>query len=127
MYLFWNSNPKGLKIGDCVVRALSAALNQSWERTYVDLCIEGFMFKDMPNSNSVWDSFLRSKGYKRYAIPDTCPECYTIGQFAEDNPKGIYIVATGSHVVCIDNGAIKDNWDSSDEIPTYYYTKESKE
>jgi hypothetical protein len=79
----------------------------------------------MPNANNVWDSYLRSKGYKRYIIPNTCPDCYTIENFAEDHPHGTYIVATGSHVVCIkDGGQILDNWDSSQAVPTYYYTKE---
>lgn len=127
MYLFYNNNPNGLKIGDCVIRAISAALNETWERIYIDLCIEGFLLKDLPNSNAVWDSYLKYKGYKRYAIPDTCPDCYTIAQFAEEHPKGTYILATGSHVVCVENGVIKDNWDSSDEIPIYYYKRENKE
>jgi hypothetical protein len=124
MYIFFNNNPQGLKIGDCVVRAISAALAQPWERTYIDLCIEGFMYADMPNSNSIWASYLRSKGFKRYVIPDTCPDCYTVEQFARDHPSGVYIVATGSHAVCVKNGNILDNWDSSNEIPTYYFTKE---
>lgn len=124
MYVFFNNNPKGLKIGDCVVRAISAALTQPWERTYIDLCIEGFMFSDMPNSNAIWASYLRSKGFKRYVIPDTCPDCYTVSQFAEEHPEGTFIVATGSHVVCVKEGKILDSWDSSMEIPTYYFIKE---
>ena len=123
MYIFFNNNPQGLKIGDCVVRAISAAMNQSWERTYIDLCIEGFMYKDMPNANSVWASYLHSKGWKRRSIPDTCPDCYTAADFAAEHPKGVYIAATGSHAVCIKNGNIIDNWDSSDETVTYYFER----
>lgn len=123
MYIFFNNNPQGLKIGDCVVRAISAAMNQSWERTYIDLCIEGFMYKDMPNANSVWASYLHSKGWKRRSIPDTCPDCYTVADFAVEHPEGVYIAATGSHAVCIKNGNIIDNWDSSDETLTYYFER----
>lgn len=123
MYIFFNNNPQGLKIGDCVVRAISAAMNQSWERTYIDLCIEGFMFRDMPNANSVWASYLHSKGWKRRSIPDTCPDCYTVADFAAEHPEGMYIAATGSHAVCIKNGNIIDNWDSSDETVTYYFER----
>ena len=123
MYIFFNNNPQGLKIGDCVIRAISAAMNQSWERTYVDLCIEGFMYKDMPNANSVWASYLHSKGWKRRSIPDTCPDCYTVADFAAEHPEGVYIAATGSHAVCIKNGNIIDNWDSSDETVTYYFER----
>lgn len=124
MFLFWNNNPKGLKIGDCVIRAISTAVNQTWERTYIDLCIEGFLFADMPNSNAVWSSYLINKGYKRRVVPDTCPNCYTIGQFAEDHPTGTYIVATGSHVVCVKDSQVMDNWDSTGETVAYYFTKE---
>lgn len=124
MYIFFNNNPKGLKIGDCVVRAISAAMNQTWERTYIDLCIEGFMYKDMPNANSVWGSYLRSKGWKRRSIPDTCPDCYTVADFAVEHPEGVYIAATGSHAVCIKNGSVIDNWNSLDETVTYYFEKE---
>ena len=123
MYIFFNNNPQGLKIGDCVIRAISAAMNQSWERTYIDLCIEGFVYKDMPNANSVWASYLHSKGWKRRSIPDTCPDCYTVADFAAEHPDGVYIAATGSHAVCIKNGNIIDNWDSSDETVTYYFER----
>ena len=124
MYIYYNNNPNGIKIGDCVVRAISAALNQPWERTYIDLCIEGYLFANLPNANEVWHSYLVSEGYKRYVIPDSCPNCYTIGHFAEDHPQGIYIVATGTHVVCVKNGNVYDNWNSTGETVAYYYSKE---
>ena len=53
-----------------------------------------------------------------------CPDCYTIEQFAEDHPDGVYVVGTGEHVVTVMNGQILDAWDSSDEIPVYYWLKE---
>ena len=124
MYIFFNNNPQGLKIGDCVVRAISSAIGQSWERTYVDLCVEGFMYADMPNANEVWHSYLRSKGFKRHVIPDSCPDCYTVRRFAEEHKLGTFIVATGTHAVCVKDGNILDNWDSSDLTATYYYNKE---
>lgn len=124
MYIYTNENPNGLKIGDCVVRAISTALKQPWERTYIGLCIEGYMFSNLPNANEVWGSYLRSKGFKRYSLPDTCPDCYTVADFAADHPEGVYVVATGSHAVCVDSGAVKDNWDSRGEVATYYFRKE---
>ena len=124
MYVFLNKNPYGLRIGDCVVRAISTALDQTWERTYVDLCVEGFGFGDMPNSNAVWAKYLQGRGYKRHVIPDTCPDCYTIARFAAEHPQGTYIVATGTHAVCVKDGVIYDSWDSSNEMPTYYFSKE---
>ena len=124
MYIFTNENPAGLKIGDCVVRAISTALNQPWERTYIDLCIEGFMFHDLPNANAIWASYLAYKGFKRHPLPDTCPVCYTVADFAAEHPEGVYVVATGSHAVCVKDGNVFDNWDSSGEVATYFFAKE---
>ena len=86
MYVFLNLNPLGLRHGDCVVRAIAKALDQTWEKTYVELCVEGFNFGDMPNSNAVWGAYLQSKGFKRHTLPDTCPNCFTIGDFCKEYP-----------------------------------------
>ena len=38
MYSYFNPNPiKNKRVGDCVIRAISKALNQSWEETYIEL------------------------------------------------------------------------------------------
>lgn len=79
---------------------------------------------DWGSSNPVWDSYLRSNGFVRKSLPNTCPGCYTIQDFANEHNIGLYIVATGTHVVTIMDGTIFDSWDSSQEIPTYYYQKE---
>lgn len=119
MYTFVNVNPCKKLLGDCVVRAISLALDQSWEKTYIDLCIEGFMHCDMPNSNAVFASYLLSKDFKRQPMIDTM----TFKQFAESHNNGAYIVATGSHIAFIKNSVLYDNWDSSDEVVSYYFTK----
>lgn len=124
MFQFFNPNPAGRNVGDCVIRAVCKATWQTWEKSYTDLCLQGFMMLDMPSSNAVWGAYLRGQGFKRYVIPNTCPDCYTIGQFAADHPQGLFIVATGTHVVTVDGGTIFDTWDSSNEVPIYYFTKE---
>ena len=120
-----NLNPFGKHVGDCVVRALSLALDQDWDTTYLELMSQGFSMKDMPASNAVWGQYLKNKGYKRHVIPDECPDCYTISEFCTDNPQGIYILGTGTHVVTVKDGSYYDTWDSGREIPLYYFEKES--
>lgn len=125
-WIYFNPNPMSNRVGDCTIRALSLALDQDWDSTYLDIVIEGFVFKDMPSSNAVWASYLQENGFSRHIIPDTCPNCYTISKFAEDHPSGVYILATGTHVVTVKDGNYYDTWDSGDEIPMYYFSKESK-
>ena len=45
-------------------------------------------------------------------------------QFAKDHPEGTYIVATGSHVVCVQDGDYYDTWDSGHDVPSYFFYME---
>lgn len=120
-FRYYNPNPRGAKVGDCVVRAISKATGESWDDVYTGLTFQGFALKDMPSANYVWGEYLKSKGFRRHVIPNNCPECVTVGQFAKENNNGVYILGTGTHVVTIVDGVIFDTWDSSDEVPIYYY------
>lgn len=124
MYKFINPNPAGQMVGDCVIRALSIATKMDWETVYMRVCLQGYLMNDMPSSNAVWGAYLRTLGYRRYAIPNECPDCYKISDFCDDNPEGTFIVATGNHVVTVINGDYYDAWDSGNEVPIYYWVKE---
>lgn len=80
---------------------------------------------DMPSGNSVWGAYLKQKGFRRYIIPDTCPDCYTVADFASDHPEGTYILALSDHVVAVKGGDYWDTWDSGNEVPIYYWKKEN--
>lgn len=80
--------------------------------------------KNMPSVNKVWGALLTSIGFRQYALPNTCPDCYTIRDFCIDNPDGIFILATGSHVVAVIDGDYYDAWDSGDELPTSVWRRE---
>lgn len=123
MFVFCNPNPEKSLVGDCVIRAVSIALNQDWQTTYLGVTVKGFELYDMPSSNNVWGAYLEEKGFERLSIPNTCPNCYTIKDFCKDNPKGIYIIGTGSHAVAIIDGNYYDTWDSGDEVPIYFFER----
>lgn len=122
-FLQSNLNPAGLRVGDCTVRAISEALGQSWEQTYIDLALQGLIMKDMPSADHVWGEYLRSKGFSRYIVPDGDSGPLTVRDFADRHQYGTYILAISGHVVCLKNGDWIDSWDSGDEIPLYYWKK----
>lgn len=120
---YWNENPAGRNVGDCAVRAVAVALGVDWETAYLMISDAGYKMADMPSSNSVWGAVLRQNGFYRHSIPNTCPDCYTINDFAADHPKGVYVVCTGNHVCTIRDGMVFDSWDSTREIPQFYWAK----
>ena len=125
-YIEFNNNPVGRRVGDCAVRAVSKALDMGWEAAYIALTINGLQMGDMPSSDSVWGATLRQHGFSRTAVPDTCPQCYTAADFCEEHPHGTYVLAFGGHVATVQDGDIYDSWDSSQEVPQYYWHKEVK-
>ena len=124
MYRYYNPNPTGREsVGDCSVRALSKALGIPWEDAYAKLAVNAFRMGDMPSANSVISATLRMNGFYRENLPNFCPDCYTIRDFARNNPVGVYVLGTGQHVVCVKDGDYYDTWDCGDEIPLYFWTR----
>lgn len=123
MYRYYNPNPVGRSVGDCSVRAISKALGVDWEKAYAMIVVNGFRMGDVISSDTVWGSVLRMNGFNRLAIPSTCPDCFTIEEFCEYNPKGIFVLGTGGHVATVVDGDLYDSWDSSGEVPIYVWYK----
>ena len=96
MYVHLNLNRDNKFVGDCVVRAIAKLLNQ----------------------------YLKRHGFKRYVIPNTCPDCYTVADFAADHPTGKYLLFVDKHVVAVEDGNYFDSWDSGYRIPIYYFSQE---
>lgn len=123
MYIYYNPNPAGNLVGDCVIRAICKSTGKSWDEVYDELHEVGRQLKDMPSSNYVWAAYLKRLGYKRRVIPDTCPDCYTVRNFIQDYPYGNYILGTGTHVIVVVDGDYYDAWDSGNEVPIIYFER----
>lgn len=124
MYVMYNPNPISAQVGDCTVRALTKALDISWEDAYTRLCANGYLMGDMPSSDKVWGAALREHGFRRFMISDTCPDCYTVADFCKDHPRGVYVLKSEGHVATVVDGSLYDSWNSEHKVPFYYWTKE---
>ena len=126
-YELYNPNPMKRNVGDCSVRAISKALNTDWETAYITIMLSGYAMCDMPSSDAVWGAVLRKNGFYREAVPDRCPDCYTAEDFCIDHPNGTFVLAFGGHVATVVDGVLYDSWDSSHEIPQYFYYRKGDE
>lgn len=119
-YVYFNNNPVGRSTGDCVVRAISKALNMGWESAHLMLDVNAISMGDMPSADSVWGSTLRQNGYYKHLITGY----KTAEDFCEEHPKGTYVLAFGGHVATVIDSLLFDAWDSSKEAIQYYWSKE---
>ena len=123
MWVRCNPNPGHYYVEDCVVRAIAIATNHTWLEVYDDICLEGRMMYNMPSINRVWGHYLYRTGWAPFILPEACPECITIREFAKRFRKGTYIIGTGMHAVAVIDGDYYDAWDSGDEVPSYFFVK----
>lgn len=121
MWIKANPNPAQKEVPDCVIRAISIALNMRWLDVYDDLCELGRQEFNMPSADSVWGKYLYIQGFEPFLLPYSCPKCVTIREFTRIFPVGTYIIGTGSHAVAVINGNYYDSWDSGDQIPSFFW------
>lgn len=110
MYRYYNANPYGNHISDCVIRSLSVLTDRRWREVYdelTDLAGDvGLMFDRV--------EFVEDYLDDRY--PRECHYSKTIGEFAREYPYGKYAVSTNGHLTAIIDGYIMDTFDPSDRI-----------
>lgn len=133
MWQYFNPNPAGRTIGDCAIRAISAALGVDWETAKTYLYVMSYQMSTVENSDAAIAGVLRKNGFRRDAIPNECPDCYTAESFCRDHAGdgNTYVLFFGGHVATCKDGddgekILLDSWDSSGEYPQYYwYRKET--
>lgn len=121
MWIKANPNPCGKESPDCVIRAVSIALNLSWYQVFDELCSLARLDCSMPSDNNVWGHYLYSKGFEPFLLPRNCPRCVTVQTFTEMFPVGTFIVGTGDHAIAVIDGNHYDSWDSSGEIISFFW------
>ena len=126
MYIYANPNPCRREEPDCVVRAVCIATDKDWDEVHWDLCILSHYECTMPSVNWLWELYLKKNGFEKFLLPEACPKCVTVREFAKRYPKGTYIIGTGTHAVCVRDGNWIDLWDSCEEVPTYFYRKKGE-
>lgn len=122
MYINYNANPGGKSTGDCVIRAIAAVTGRSWLEVYDDLYRYGRRSYDMMDTNEVWHKYLYDLGFDIFVMP---VPCMTVKEFTRVYPDGTFLLGTGRHLLAVINGNYIDAWDSGNEIPVFYWRKET--
>lgn len=123
-FIKYNANPKGWKTGDCVVRALAGATQQSWDTVYEDLCKIGAKKCRMPNDLLVYSSYLKEKGFEeKKQMKHENGKRYTIGEIVETYPNSIVVMNCAHHLTLAIAGHIIDLWNIDYKTGGKYWLK----
>lgn len=118
-----NMNTKNKRVGDCVIRAIAYAMNDTWDNIYKELCEYGFQLKDLPNSKRVYSKYLEDKGWTKYKQPRDAFNCkISISNYFANN-RGIAIVTVPGHMTVVEDNHIVDIWDCSKKLISNYWIR----
>lgn len=108
MYIHINMTPDGTNKKDCVLRALTYAL----DLPYMDVLSYLEDFKKYTNSSKYNCSRNVIRGISDLlGYNPTITKKQSITTFIKNNPKGLYIVLVKSHLTVVHNSDIIDTWD----------------
>lgn len=110
MYRYYNANPRGRHISDCVIRAISLLTNREWEEVSNELNYlasdDGYLLSDV----AFVEDYLDDR-YNR-----ECHYSKTVGEFAKEYPYGKYAITMNGHITALIDGVIYDTFDPSNRI-----------
>lgn len=117
-FRYYNSNPEGKRLEDCVCRAISTALNMDYYEVAGLLFLNG-AFYDCDELciycyENLLDNFF---GLEHYNVDYSI----TFNELAESLPNEIILIRGNGHLSCALYGEIRDIWDCSDMLVTDYW------
>lgn len=121
MWIKYNANPVANRVEDCAIRAVAVAMDIPWDDAFDLIADSAKAMGGVMHLNAAFGAVLRQNGFRRYIIPNHCPDCYSIKDFCRDHPEGTFVVGTDSHVVAVINGNYIDSFNSGDLIAIYYW------
>lgn len=119
-YRYYNANPNGYHIPDCVIRAICLATGLEYYEV-VKLLHQ--------NATEFHCDCLNVECYEKlldydFNLPHFCGCGRTAEEVAEDFPNNILLLRMSGHLSCSIDGEIMDIWNCSEEIITDFWIVE---
>lgn len=120
-----NMNPKNIKAGDCVIRALALADDyEDYLRVYKELFEIGYKKCRMPNDKRVYEKWLQDHGWVKEKMPKKWTgKRYTLQEWIDENPDMTFVASIASHLTFVQEGELIDTWNCSYKCIGNYWIK----
>lgn len=109
---FKSGKPKNWYINDSAIRAISKALDMTWDNAYDVLCKMGKKLYNVPTSKQVIDEVLKEYGfeYVTYGKPGKNEKRPNVKEFVNNlkNSNKTYVLNLADYFVCLKDNKIYD-------------------
>tara|TARA_R100000664_G_scaffold20320_1_gene29488 strand:- start:1122 stop:1640 length:519 start_codon:yes stop_codon:yes gene_type:complete len=115
-YFNLKDTKKDLVIDDCVIRAISIANSEPYNKVWEILCEQAILDGFFPNDDRVSEKVLKEYGWHKIKIAHRKLRTKTIYENYFDSPANaedrFYILHIRGHWVAMSNNVFYDSWDS---------------
>ena len=112
-FIFYNRNPLNKVEEDCVIKAISTALDKDYYIVQEKLYAIAQLYECEALCECCY-RYLLEQYYDLERIEDY--QGCTVKEFADENPTGIYLIRVDGHLTCVIDCVNYDLWDCSNEI-----------
>ena len=116
-FKYYNANPEGKVLNDCVTRAISLATNTPYYVVKNLLTLSANSLGCCRICRPCYSRFLKNY-YGLNAIDD---DYHTVGELADKYPNNTLLLRTDGHLTCSINKTIYDLFDCRNEVVTHYW------
>ena len=127
-YIFYNPNRIGNSTGDCVIRAITAGMGNSWKEVVLDLSQYMLKYGYMMNTPETYGMYLKDKGWVQQKAPTKNKGgSMTVGEFVKKFKGHAIVHVDDNHVTYVADGKIWDLWDPSNHTIGEYWVPANEE
>lgn len=114
MFQYFNAEPSGERLQDCVIRAISLALQTPYDRIVELLNINGKFYSCDEISLYCYEKLLENLGFKKQDAYN-----HKVSEVAQYG--SVVLIRIPGHLTCSIDGVVFDIWDCSDKEADCYW------
>lgn len=111
-FVYYNNNPRGMTVNDCVTRAISLGSGLPYEEVAEKLWLTADLYNCDRLCKFCYSKFIEDV----LGFPQVYCDNMDVGEFADRHPYGKYLVRISGHLTALVDGKVFDVWDCRDEL-----------
>ena len=123
-FRYYNNNPNKYKTSDCVIRAISVALDKSWDDVLKDLTSYALKYKYFINCQELYEIYLQDNKWEKHKSPQKDNgDAYLLGDWLKQFNGQAIVTIDDDHLTYVSENIVYDIWDCTDNEVGVFWTQ----